>query len=85
MDITVDSLQTAIFSLVGTGLIYAVKRLYSAIDELRKDDMRIREHYQLKTDAVRDQEQIMSMLSEIKQSIERMNERIDRRTDSGGR
>ncbi len=40
--------------------------------------------FQLKSDALRDQEQIMAMLSEIKQSIERMNDRIDRRTDATG-
>ncbi len=38
----------------------------------------MRELYQLKSDAVRDQEQIMKMLAEIKQSMERTTERIDR-------
>ncbi|RAP69870.1 hypothetical protein ACZ87_03334 [Candidatus Erwinia dacicola] len=41
--------------------------------------------FQLKSDAVRDHEQVMNVLSEIKLSLERMNDRIDRRTDAGGR
>lgn len=82
--LTMDTLQTLFFGLVASGLTYWVKSLHSAIDELRKDNARIRETYQLKTDAVRDQEQIMAMLTEIKQSLERMNARIDRRVDATG-
>ncbi|WP_208952545.1 hypothetical protein [Rahnella sp. ChDrAdgB13] len=82
--LTMDTVQSFIFSLVGAGLIWSVKRLYGSIDDLRRDNARIRELYQLKSDAVRDQEQIMAMLSEIKQSIERTNERVDRLIDGIG-
>lgn len=82
--LTMDTLQTLFFGLVASGLTYWVRSLHSAIDELRKDCTRIRETYQLKSDAVRDQEQIMAMLTEIKQSLERMNARIDRRVDATG-
>ncbi|RAP70583.1 hypothetical protein [Candidatus Erwinia dacicola] len=40
--------------------------------------------FQLKSDALRDQEKIMSMLGEIKQSMERTGERIDRLIDGQG-
>lgn len=82
--LSMDTLQTLVFGLVGSGLTYSVKRLYNAIDELRRDNARIRELYQLKSDAVRDQEQIMAMLGDIKKSMERANERIDRLIDGQG-
>ncbi|ARF51379.1 hypothetical protein [Pantoea stewartii] len=82
--ISLDTLQTLFFGLVASGLTYWVKSLHTAIDELRKENIRMRELYQLKSDAVRDQEQIMAMLSEIKQSMERTTERIDRLIGSGG-
>ncbi|MXP48712.1 hypothetical protein FD733_02275 [Pantoea sp. Eser] len=75
---SMDTLQTLFFGLVASGLTYWVKSLHSAIDELRKENIRMRELYQLKSDAVRDQEQIMKMLAEIKSSMERTTERIDR-------
>lgn len=84
MNITPEIIQTFIFGLISSGLTYWVKNLHSAIDELRKDNQKIRENYQLKSDAMRDQEQIMAMLGEIKLSIERINDRIDRRTDAAG-
>ncbi|KAF1366479.1 hypothetical protein [Yokenella regensburgei] len=84
MNITPDVISTFIFGLVSSALTYWVKTLHAAIDDLRKDNLQIRERYQLKSDAVRDQEQIMAMLSEIKLSIERINDRIDRRTDATG-
>lgn len=82
--ISMNTLQTLFFGLVASGLTYWVKSLHSAIDELRKENIRMRELYQLKSDAVRDQEQIMAMLAEIKQSMERTTERIDRLISSGG-
>lgn len=82
--LSMDTVQTFVFGLVGTGLSLSVRRLYGAIDELRKDNTRIREMYQLKSDAVRDQEQIMAMLTEIKLALERVNARIDRQIDGNG-
>ncbi|WP_232298168.1 hypothetical protein [Erwinia typographi] len=79
-----DTLQSLLFSLVGAALTWSVKRLYGAIDELRRDNARIRELYQLKSDAVRDQAQIMAMLSDIKRSVERANERMDRLIENQG-
>lgn len=76
-----DLWQTGVFSVVAGIFFFWLKALHSAITELRKDNVRMRETYQLKSDAIRDQEQIMQMLSEIKRSIERMNDRIDRRND----
>lgn len=82
--ISLDTLQTLFFGLVASGLTYWVKSLHGAIDELRKENIRMRELYQLKSDAVRDQEQIMSMLAEIKSSMERTTERIDRLISGSG-
>jgi len=41
--------------------------------------------FQLKSDAMRDHEQVMKVLSEIKLSLERMNDCIDPRIDADRR
>ncbi|EKK8889589.1 hypothetical protein PXY67_004831, partial [Salmonella enterica] len=51
---------------------------------LRDEQGRMRELFQLKTDAVRDQEQIMTMLNRIEKHLERLDGRIDRRHDIAG-
>lgn len=79
-----DVWQTIVSSIVAGIFFFWLKALHGAIGELRKENMRMRELYQLKSDAVRDQEQIMDMLSEIKQSMERTTERIDRLIDNAG-
>ncbi|ORM62012.1 hypothetical protein PRCB_03010 [Pantoea rodasii] len=73
-----EGLQALFFALVASGLSIWLRGLNSAINQLREEQARMRETFQLKADAVRDQEQIMSMLSDIKQSMERTTERIDR-------
>ncbi|EBH4418692.1 hypothetical protein LN989_004878, partial [Salmonella enterica] len=54
------------------------------LDKLRDEQGRMRELFQLKTDAVRDQEQIMTMLNRIEKHLERLDGRIDRRHDIAG-
>ncbi|WP_158780721.1 hypothetical protein [Pantoea sp. BAV 3049] len=80
-----DVWQTIVSTIVAGIFLFWLKVLHSAIGELRRENIRMRELYQLKSDAVRDQEQIMAMLSEIKSSMERTTERIDRLIGGGGR
>jgi len=79
-----DVWQTIISTIVAGIFFFWLKVLHGAIAELRKENIRMRELYQLKSDAVRDQEQIMKMLSEIKSSMERTTERIDRLISGSG-
>jgi len=80
----VDFWQTALLGVFSFGFTFWIKNLHSTINRLWEENRQMYTVFQLKSDALRDQEQIMSMLSEIKQSIERMNDRIDRRTDATG-
>ncbi|OFC62623.1 hypothetical protein [Candidatus Erwinia dacicola] len=79
-----DFWQTALLGVFSFGFTFWIKTLHSTINRLWEENRQMYTVFQLKSDALRDQEQIMVMLSEIKQSIERMNDRIDRRTDATG-
>jgi K+/H+ antiporter YhaU regulatory subunit KhtT len=81
----VQGLVGIFFAAISGGLGIWLRNLTSTIEKLREEQRRAWEVFQLKSDAVRDQEQIMAMLAEIKQSLERMNNRIDRRNDGGSR
>ncbi|MCX8957212.1 hypothetical protein EHW65_07990 [Erwinia psidii] len=78
--------QTALLGVFSFGFSFWIRNLHTTINRLWEENRQMYTVFQLKSDAQRDHEQIMHLLSEIKQSLERMNNRIDRRTDaSGGR
>lgn len=76
--------QTALLGVFSFGFTFWIKNLHATINRLWEENRQMYAVFQLKSDALRDQEQIMTMLSEIKLSIERINDRIDRRTDATG-
>ncbi len=76
--------QTALLGLFSFGFTFWIKNLHATIERLREDNRQMYTVFQLKSDALRDQEKIMSMLGEIKQSMERTGERIDRLIDGQG-
>lgn len=80
----VQGLITFFFSVISAGLGIWLRHLTLTLDKLRDEQGRMRELFQLKTDAVRDQEQIMTMLNRIEKHLERLDGRIDRRHDSAG-
>ncbi|WP_245675235.1 hypothetical protein [Candidatus Erwinia dacicola] len=77
--------QTALLGVFSFGFTFWIKSLHATINRLWEENRQMYTVFQLKSDAVRDHEQVMNVLSEIKLSLERMNDRIDRRTDAGGR
>ncbi|WP_226020315.1 hypothetical protein [Serratia symbiotica] len=81
----VEFWQTAVLGVFSFGFTFWIKSLHATINRLWDENRQMYAVFQLKSDALRDQEQIMAMLAEIKQSIERINDRIDRRTDAGSR
>ncbi|OFC62157.1 hypothetical protein BBW68_10620 [Candidatus Erwinia dacicola] len=81
----VEFWQTALLGVFSFGFTFWIKSLHATINRLWEENRQMYTVFQLKSDAVRDHEQVMNVLSEIKLSLERMNDRIDRRTDAGGR
>lgn len=81
----VEFWQTALLGVFSFGFTFWIKSLHATINRLWEENRQMYTVFQLKSDAVRDHEQVMKLLSEIKLSLERMNDRIDRRTDAGGR
>lgn len=81
----VEFWQTALLGVFSFGFTFWIKSLHATINRLWEENRQMYTVFQLKSDAVRDHEQVMKVLSEIKLSLERMNDRIDRRTDAGGR
>lgn len=79
-----DLWQTALLGVFSFGFTFWIKNLHASIDRLREENRQMYTLFHLKSDALHDQEQIMQMLSEIKLSMERTGERIDRLIDGQG-
>lgn len=75
---------TLLFSVVSFGLSIWMRNLNATIEKLRDGQANMYQLYQLKADAARDHEQVMQIFAEIKLSVERINERMDRLIDGTG-
>ncbi|ATF92401.1 Uncharacterised protein [Cedecea neteri] len=75
---------TLLFSVVSFGLSIWVRNLTTTIEKLRDGQAEMHLLFQLKTDAARDHAQVLQIFTDIKLSMERINERMDRLIDGTG-
>lgn len=58
-----------------------LKYLQSEIKEQRRTLELVRQEYQRRDDAQRDNSQVMELLRDVKRSVERIDEKLDRKAD----
>lgn len=83
-DTFIQGAITLLFSVVSLGLSIWMRNLNATIEKLRDSQAQMYQLYQLKADAARDHEQVMQIFTDIKLSVGRINERMDRLIENSG-
>lgn len=82
--LTIDTAFQIALSLVAALGGMWLRNLQSDIKDLTNAIQAVRDQYQRRDDAHRDSGQIMHMLEDMKRSIERIDQKLDRKADKDG-
>ncbi|WP_434777677.1 hypothetical protein [Neisseria sp. Ec49-e6-T10] len=78
---TLELAFNILLAIASGALGLLIKRLYSVIDAQSDKIERILVHYQPRSDAHNNQNQILGAIKEVKSMVDKLNDKLDRKAD----